>query len=513
MVPLVFILSSFALALITSFYIKLRYFNYWQKKGVPHVKPIPVFGNYKDYIILNKTITDVVNKICEKFPKEPYVGAFYGTNPTLIVRDPEYAKLVLAKDFYYFHSRENGEYSKSEALTRNIFFASGDSWKIVRQNMTPFFTSAKMKKMFYIIEECNTALETFMDEAAKLPQVEVRNIMARYTIDCIGRCAFGINPNALSSKEESNPFRDIGYKIFEPSTVRGLKLIGRAIWPDFFYKLGFKAFPDEILNFFDTLLLNVLNQRQHKNSGGNTFIDLVLGFKENKYITGDSILSLKGEMKKTSLEVDDELLCAQCFVFFGAGFETSATTLSFLLYELAKNPDKQKLAVEEVDNYLKKNNKLFYECVSETPYLEACMNETMRLYPVLGVITREVVEDYTLPTALTINKGSRVHVAVHHLHHHPELFPDPEVFRPERFLGEEKAKIVPFSFLPFGEGPRICIGIRFAKMQATAGLITILKKYEVRLADDTPMQLEIEPRVIVTQPKTPVNLKFVLRKK
>ncbi|CAK1541466.1 unnamed protein product [Leptosia nina] len=511
MVPLLFVLLSSALALLSSFYIKFRYFNHWQKKGVPHPKPIPVFGNYKDYIILNKTISDVVNDICEKFPKEPYIGAFYGTNPTLIVRDPEYVKLVLAKDFYYFNSRENGDYSDSEVLTRNVFFASGDSWKIVRQNLTPFFTSAKIKKMFYLIEECNVALEALMDEVAKLPQVEVRDVMARYTIDCIGTCAFGINTNALSIKEENNPFRDMGRKIFEPSTVRGLKLIGRAIWPDIFYKLGFEAFPKEIPNFFKTLLLNVFDRRQYKYSGRNDFVDLILGFKEKKHITGDSILNLKGEMKKISLEVDDDLLCAQCVVFFAAGFETSATTLSILLYELAKNPDKQKLAVEEVDDYLKKNKKLFYECVSETPYLEACMNETLRLYPVLGVITREVVEDYTLPTGLTINKGSRVHIPVHHIHHDSELFPDPEVFRPERFLGAEKAKIVPFSYFPFGEGPRICIGMRFAKMQAITGLITILKKYEVRFVDDTPMKLDFESRTIVNQPKSPVCLKFVPR--
>ncbi|MBQ5153916.1 cytochrome P450, partial [Macrococcus caseolyticus] len=184
--------------------------------------------------------------------------------------------------------------------------------------------------------------------------------------------------------------------------------------------------------------------------------------------------------KKVELEVDDDLLIAQCGLFFTAGYETSATTLSFTLFELAKNPEAQKRAIAEVDDYLRRhNNELKYECLSEMPFVEACFDETLRLYPVIGLLTREVMEDYTFPSGLKVEKGLRIFLPLYHLHHNPEFFPDPEEYRPERFLPENKDNIKPYTYMPFGDGPRICIGMRFAKMQMAAGIITLLKKYRL----------------------------------
>lgn len=202
---------------------------------------------------------------------------------------------------------------------------------------------------------------------------------------------------------------------------------------------------------------------------------------------------------------------AQCMLFFAAGFETSATTLSFLLYELGKNFEKQKRAIAEVDEYFKRRNKLEYECMFETPYIEACINETLRLYPVLGVLTREVMEDFKLASGVLLNKGVRIHIPVYSMHRDPKYFPNPDEFIPERFLGNEKDNIIPFTFLPFGEGPRICIGMRFAKMQVTAGLLTILRKCHIGLTKDTITKVDFEPRGITTQPSKGIHLKFTLR--
>ncbi|CAK1541468.1 unnamed protein product [Leptosia nina] len=505
------LVSGIAVLLALFYYLSKHKFDYWKVRNVPYPEPIPLFGNYKQYILLKKFITEVVDKLCEKFPKEPYFGAFLGTEPTLIVQDPDYIKLMLTKDFYYFSSREIAEHSHREILTRNIFFTSGDRWKILRQNVTPLFSLAKMKKMFYLIDDCTKSFERVLDDITKQPSVEVRNLMSRYTIDCIGSCAFGVNAKAMNLEDTNNPFVKIGQKIFENTNYRGFKVVSRVIWPSIFYNLGLKAFPSEIPAFFDNLLKNVFQQRQYTNSGRHDFVDLLLDLKANKFITGDSINNLKGEAKKTSMEVDDELLSAQCMLFFAAGFETSATTLSFLLFELAKHPEIQKRALEEVDNYFKKHDKLAYECVAETPFIDACINETLRIYPVVGVLTREVVDDYKLSSGVLLNKGLRIHIPVHKIQNDPEFFPYPEEFRPERFMGAEKENIRPFTYMPFGEGPRTCIGMRFAKMQIIAGLLAMLKKTRIELADDTKMDVEYEPRALTTQPSHGINLKFIRR--
>ncbi|XP_050353668.1 cytochrome P450 6B1-like, partial [Nymphalis io] len=174
-------------------------------------------------------------------------------------------------------------------------------------------------------------------------------------------------------------------------------------------------------------------------------------WEEETYIVGDSFANSESSDKKIErMEVNEDLLVAQCTGFFGAGFETTSSTLNFLLYELAKNKRVQGRVLEDVDAYLSK--------YGEMPYLEACIDETLRLYPVLGNVTREVMSNYTLPTGLRLQKGDRVDIPVYHIHRHPDFFPDPTSYRPERFFGDEKKKIKQFTFMSFGEGPRVCIG-------------------------------------------------------
>ncbi|XP_028026792.1 cytochrome P450 6B2-like [Bombyx mandarina] len=492
-----------------------RRFDYWRKKNVSFVPPVPILGNYSGYILLKESISKVVHNLCKLFPNDPYIGAFFGTEPTLIVKDPEFIKLVLTKDFYHFNGREGSKYTHNEVVTQNIFFTYGDRWKVIRQNLTPLFSSLKMRNMFHIIEKCSGIFENLLDEESLAPEVEMRSVMSRFTMDCIGGCAFGVDANAMQEPKD-NIFTTMGFLFFESTTYRGIKNVLRAIWPGIFYGLGLKVFPTDLNEFFSKLLVGIFEARDYKPSSRNDFVDLLLNLKKNRHIVGDRLQKTKtgdeGADSKFELEVDDELLVGQCLAFFSAGFETSSTISNFTLYELAKNPDVQKRAQKEVDEYIKKhNNKLDYDCVKELPFVEACIDEALRLYPVLGVLTREVMEQYTFPTGLTLDKGDRVHIPVYHLQRDPEYFPEPELFKPERFYGEEKKNIRPFTYLPFGDGPRICIGMRFAKMQILAGLVTILKKYTVQLADGMPETIDIEPKAIVTQPAISMRLKFVPR--
>ncbi|KAM3959526.1 LOW QUALITY PROTEIN: uncharacterized protein ACR2FA_006459 [Aphomia sociella] len=511
MIEGVLLVLTLVLSVIYHVYKKKMY--YWETRRVPYEKPTPLLGNYGEFLLMKRSLPEVAQSICLKFPNAPYFGAFYGTEPTLIVQDPEIVKLIMTKDFYYFSSREISSYTHKEVLTQNLFFTYGDRWKVLRQNLTPLFSSTKMKNMFHLIEKCSHSLENMLNyEFNKNNVVEIRALIARFTMDGIGSCAFGINTKTMENDSKDNSFTTIGNSLFLETYYRGFKLIARAIWPAIFYGLGMKSFPTEVDRFFYNLIMEVIKGRNYKPSGRNDFVDLILKFKENKFITGDRMANMKGDDKKVFLDVDDEFLVGQCILFFAAGYETSSTTLQYLFYELAKHPEEQNRLIEEVDEYLKRHdNKLVYECVTEMPYAEACINEAMRLYPVLGVITREVIERYTLPCGAVLDKGVRVHIPVHHLHHHPDHFPEPEQFRPERFYGDEKQYVKPYTYLPFGEGPRICIGMRFAKMQMLAGIITFYKKYRVELAEGTPRKLQFGVTTIVTQPVKQIKLKLIKR--
>ncbi|KAG5863356.1 hypothetical protein JTB14_030298 [Gonioctena quinquepunctata] len=189
-------------------------------------------------------------------------------------------------------------------------------------------------------------------------------------------------------------------------------------------------------------------------------------------------------------------IVAQCFVFFVAGFETSSTTMTFALYELATHSDIQEKVREEIKTVLEKHNdQITYDTLNELNYLGQVIDETLRMYPPLPVITRRCVEDYKLPDSdIIIEKNTRVFIAINGIHYDPEYYDSPEIFNPDRFSEENKHKRNPYTHLPFGEGPRICMGIRFGMMQTKVGLTSILKNFRVKLSSKTKVPLKMSPR-------------------
>ncbi|KAL6448751.1 hypothetical protein ACFW04_000513 [Cataglyphis niger] len=150
---------------------------------------------------------------------------------------------------------------------------------------------------------------------------------------------------------------------------------------------------------------------------------------------------------------------AQAFVFFIAGFETSSTTATFCLYELAQQQDLQDKLRKEIDEILKKHGELTYNAVNEMTYLHKVVNEAMRKYPPLPSLNRMCTEEINLPTTnIHIPKGMLITIPLLGLHRDPSIYPDPDRFDPERFNEDKVAARHPYAYLPFGEGPRICIG-------------------------------------------------------
>jgi cytochrome P450 family 6 len=156
-----------------------------------------------------------------------------------------------------------------------------------------------------------------------------------------------------------------------------------------------------------------------------------------------------------------------------------ANNPTFFLYELAINEEIQDKARDEVFKTLAKHGgKLSYEAVSEIKYLDQCLNETLRKYPPSN-LSRETAKDYQIPnTKLYIPKGTTVNIPVYAIHYDENNYPEPEKFDPDRFTQDEINKRHPTSYLPFGEGPRFCIGKRFAMFVMKLGLIKFLMNYK-----------------------------------
>jgi cytochrome P450 family 6 len=152
---------------------------------------------------------------------------------------------------------------------------------------------------------------------------------------------------------------------------------------------------------------------------------------------------------------------------------------------------------------------LSYDALKDMKYLHMVINETFRKHPPVPILNRVCTKKYTIPGSdITMNVGEKLLIPTYAFHYDPKYYPNPEVFDPERFTEENIASRVRGTFLPFGDGPRICIGMRFALMETKIVLAEILTKFKVIPCKDTQTTIKIKPRTILLTPLEPIRLKF-----
>nr|AAV68097.2 cytochrome P450 CYP6P9 [Anopheles funestus]ABC87786.1 CYP6P9 [Anopheles funestus] len=472
--------------------------NYWKDNGFPYApNPHFLFGHAKGQA-QTRHAADIHLELYKKFKqrRERYVGMSQFMIPSLLVIDPELVKTILVKDFNVFHDHGVFNNARDDPLSAHLFALEGNPWRLLRQKLTPTFTSGRMKQMFGTLWDVALELDKYMEENYRQPDIEMKDVLGRFTTDVIGTCAFGIECNTL--KTPDSEFRKYGNKAFEFNLMIFLKTFLASAYPSLVRKLRMKITFDDVEQFFLKIVKETVEYRESNNIKRNDFMNLLLQIKnKGKLDDSDDGSVGKGEVGMTQRE-----LAAQAFIFFLAGFETSSTTQSFCLYELAKNPDIQERLRQEINQAIEENDgQVTYDVAMNIQYLDDVINETLRKYPPVESLSRVPSVDYVIPgTKHVIPKRTLVQIPVHAIQHDPEHYPDPERFDPDRFSPEEVKKRHPFTFLPFGEGPRVCIGLRFGVMQTKVGLITLLRKFRFSPSARTPDCVKFDPKMIILSP-------------
>lgn len=436
-------------------------------------------------------------------------GMFFFVNPVAVILDLDFAKDVFVKDFQYFHDR--GEYSneKVDPIMAHLVTMEGTKWKNLRTKLTPVFTSGKMKMMFpTIVTVAEEFWKCMVEEAGKGEDIEMKEFLARFTTDVIGNCAFGLECNSLKDPEAE--FRKMGRKAMAMSPMEFLRRRLCNSFRGLAKVLGMRLSDPDVADFFMNAVRSTIEYRERNGIHRNDFMDLLIKMRNPESIDGSS-----DEMGMLTFNE----IAAQAFVFFLAGFETSSTAMSFCLYELAKNQELQNKARRNIADVLAKHGAMTYEAVHEMAYIENCINgiqlldfidditdfyldfyftESLRKYPPVTNIVRSVTKSYRVPGMnVTLEKDCRILLPVYAIHHDPQLFPHPEQYDPDRFNADQSAGRHPMAFVPFGEGPRICIGLRFGMMQARIGLTCLLKHFRFTLSDRMHDPLMMKSNTII----------------
>ncbi|XP_055385922.1 cytochrome P450 6g1-like isoform X2 [Condylostylus longicornis] len=396
-----------------------NYLSYWNNRKVPSVR---TFQKFFDVLFLYKKCPAIAfNEIYEdrNTRNEPVVGIHIFHRPALVIKDPELIKKVLIKDFNYFQDRfTTADIHRDLLGSNNLFLQKNPRWKKMRTNLTPVFTSGKIKQMFSLAND---------------------------------------------------------------------------------------VFTEKSTHFLKSSFRHIMQEREKSNMQRNDLIEALLQIRKQQKFEKDQNKIL-----------DETSLIAQAATFFIAGYETSSTTISFALWQLTLNPEIQDRLRLEIKNVLEKSNgKLTYDLIHNMEYLNMVVQETLRLYPVLPFLDRIYKDpggkDYTLEPFCkgSIKSGTPIHIPIYSIQRDENYFENPNKFDPERFTINNKKKIVPYSFMPFGVGPRNCIGERFGLLQTKIGLLYFLKSHKLEISERTLKETKLNNKALLLQLKDGIYAKLV----
>uniref|UniRef100_A0A8C6LGW4 unspecific monooxygenase n=1 Tax=Nothobranchius furzeri TaxID=105023 RepID=A0A8C6LGW4_NOTFU len=409
-------------------------------------------------------------------------GIYDGRQPVLCIADPAMIKSILIKECYsLFTNRRN--FRLNGPLYDAVSIAEDDQWRRIRSVLSPSFTSGRLKEMFDIMKQHSANLTSSMKKMAdKDEPLELKEFFGPYSMDVVTSTAFSVDIDSLNNP--SDPFvtnikKMLKFDLFNPL------FLAIAFFPflgPIFEKMELSFFPASVTDFFYSSLQKIKSNR-------------------------DS--SKKQVQKEILIKSLHELILSQSMIFIFAGYETSSSSLTFLAHSLATNPEVMKKLQEEIDATFPNKAPIEYQALMEMEYLDCVINESLRIYPIAPRLERVAKASVEI-NGLLIPKDMVVLVPTWPIHRDPELWPEPEKFKPERFSKANKEKIDPYTYMPFGAGPRNCIGMRFALVMMKLAIVEILQRYSFSVCKETEIPIEMDIQGLL-MPKRPIKLKLAPR--
>jgi len=447
-----------------------RNYGKLEKIGIPVIKPTFCFGSgpFK----LHKV--NFVEDDLENFRKYgPNWGAYAMSEPWLSISDPKIIKQITVKSFDHFSSHY---FETPTQKFRTLEMANGEEWKDLRKGLSPTFTSGKIKGMLGLLGGAIDNMIVSMEKEVEVNSlVDVKNMFQKMALDVIAKCAFGVESNSFTNP--GNQLLKHGRELMDDFIIKDLPTT--IVWSLFQVVNGMDRVVNVLPDAYNSLWKiskAIQRERERNGPGPEDFIDRLIELKQ-KLEKGDF----------PSLTADQ--ITGQGIIFLTAGFETTSNTLSTLCYNLVKNEEVMERLVQEIDEALERfDGKVDHETIADMPYLEACIKEDLRMFPPVARNDRVSVKAWE-GEGLKIPSGVNIRFPIYVLHHNPEYWPEPELFKPERFLKENSSSLVPYAWVPFGSGPRACIGERFAMTEIKIAMVKMLQKFRLETDETTKIEL------------------------
>ncbi|XP_026813244.1 cytochrome P450 6k1-like [Rhopalosiphum maidis] len=482
------------------YYYSTSTYDKWRKLNIPYVPPVPLFGNAFKMLTRLEHPIDMFERMYYLFPDAKLFGYYQMRNSMLMVRDPELINTILVKDFSYFTDHGIDLDPSMSVLASSLFFSNGQRWRTMRQKLSPGFTSGKLKDTYCQINECSDEMVSgIVETLEKTDRLDVKTMTGGFSTDVIGTCAFGLKLDAI--KNDDSKFRRYTKMIFQSTPKQLIIQMLMMTCPRVMKLFKIKMFSEEATKFFYDVFTDVIKYREEHDVVRNDLTQTLMEARKELVLKENSTV----EDKFT----DDDII-ANAILMFTAGSETVSSMLSFCLYELALNKEIQdKLRAEIWSAKAKHDGQLNNDYLMDLHYTNMVLEETARKYSIAFSVMRVATKTYALPDeSFVIEKGQKIIIPMFSIHRDPKYYPDPMKFDPERFSTEQKSQRPNGTYLPFGDGPRLCIGKRFAESEMKLALSNVLSKFEVLPCEQTEIPVDIRSGSGFITPKNGIVLKF-----
>ena len=483
------------------------YYVLKRRVRLPGPSPKPYSGNYAEMEKFG--YMESIEKWMAQY--RPTFIIYLGIKPVIVTEDLEVIKSVMVKNFDNFMNRSNvPQLLRKEGKVPGLLMLRDEQWRRVRRILTPTFSSKKLKMMSPLIQESCERLRNKMAAVSNTNStVDVWKWFGMFTMEVILATAFSRDISLENGEENllikaaASIFNAIRRSGNGHGLERVMMLISHtSLVVPFLRYFARRAGDAQSADYIEETALKLIEDRRNTmETAGNTSKDLL-----------QLMLEAHDENKETKSSLSNEEIVSTIMTIILAGYETTSNTLSYTAYLLALNPIIQDNLIKEINDYYEANPaSSLYDAAENIEYVNMVLCESLRLFPPAPRTNQECKQTCAVTDDLIIEEGMDISFPIFLLHHNPEYWPNPDKFDPERFNPNNEQSHPTFAYLPFGEGPRNCIGKRLALLEAKMTLVAILRDLQFKRSADTEVPLDLAVGITMS-PKNGIKVCIVTTK-
>lgn len=440
----------------------------------------------------------------------PVLRVWIGPFPMFMLYTAEGAEALLSSTRLIGKSREY-DFLHSW-LGTGLLTSTGTKWFHRRKLLTPTFHLKILADFVHVFNEQSRILVDKLDQAINESEqgFNIYPFITRCTLDIICESSMGRNVNAQSQSDS-----DYVQAVYMMSSIVQKRQIRPWLQPEPFFQLSsLGAEQRRCLKILHDFTDNVIKEKKIEHKEKRNAINDDHKEKDDDMATNKkrlAFLDLLIEASEDGKVLSDKDIREEVDTFMFEGHDTTSAAIDWALLLIGSNSEVQERVHEELDRVFGDSDRpITLADLSDLKYLELCIKETLRLYPSVPFMGRQITEDVTIH-GYELPAGSSVLMLTYMLHRDPKFFPNPEVFDPERFTAENMRGRHPYAYVPFSAGPRNCIGQKFALMEEKVVLASVLRRFHVEALDKREELVLLGE--LILRPRDGVNLRLTRRQK